>query len=173
MSFHLEPLAPSHFEQLYQPFDAVCRERRFLAFTHAGPKAEVFAYYQGILDRGETHFVALENQFVVGWCDVLRQFAHVRQHVGTLGMAVTASHRGRGLGRALIGKAIEHASGRGLSRIELTVHPENVAAQGLYASVGFVYEGSQRKAWLMDGVYFDIHCMARVSEGWHAAQQCA
>ncbi len=164
MSVVLEPLSQSHFEQLHCLFDAVCRERRFLAFTHAGPREETFAFYQGILDRSETHYVAVEDNHVVGWCDVLRQFAHVRQHIGTLGMAVAASRRGRGLGKALITKAIEHASTRGLTRIELTVHCQNLVAQSLYASVGFELEGTQRNAWLIDGVYFDVHSMARLSE---------
>ena len=164
MSVHIEPLSNSHFEHLHQLFDAVCREKRFLAFTHAGSKEETFSYYQGILDRADTHFVALENGAVVGWCDVLREFAHVRQHVGTLGMAVAASHRGKGVGSALIGKAIEHASRRGISRIELTVHTENAVAYALYSSMGFSLEGTQKNAWLIDGVYFNVHSMARLSE---------
>ena len=164
MSVALEPLTQGHFEQLHRLFDAGCRERRFLAFTHAGPRAETFAFYQGILERSETHYVAVEDNLVVGWCDVLRQFAHVRQHIGTLGMAVAASHRGRGVGRALITMAIEHASMRGLTRLELTVHSQNVVAQSLYTSVGFKLEGTQRNAWLMDGVYFDVHSMARLGE---------
>jgi ribosomal protein S18 acetylase RimI-like enzyme len=164
MSFHLEPLSTDHFEPLHELFDAVCREKRFLAFTHAGPQTETFSYYQGILDRAETHFVALSGNRVVGWCDVIRQFAHARQHVGTLGMAVAASQRGKGIGRALINQAIQHAGTRGLSRIELTVHAENKVAQALYESVGFVHEGIQRKGWCVDGVSFDVYSMARLSD---------
>ena len=164
MSFHLEPLSKNHFERLHLLFDSVCREKRFLAFTHAGPREETFTYYQSILDKAETHFVAVENEFVIGWCDVLCQFPHVRRHVGTLGMAVAASHRRCGIGRALITKAIESASERGLPRIELTVHTENLAAQLLYRSVGFNQEGTHSKAWLIDGVYFDVHSMARLGE---------
>lgn len=165
MPLPLAPLAPAHFESLHSLFDAVCRERRFLAFTQAGPREETFAYYQGILDRGDTHFVALDGERVVGWCDVLRQFAPVRQHIGTLGMSVAASHRGRGLGRALITQALAHATQRGLTRVELTVHCDNVVGQALYASVGFVVEGTQRNGWCMDGQYFDVLAMARLSPG--------
>jgi ribosomal protein S18 acetylase RimI-like enzyme len=163
MPFHLEPLQGSHFGQLHSLFDAVCKEKRFLAFTHAGPQEETFAYYQRILDGQETHFVAIDGGAVVGWCDILRQFAHVRHHVGTLGMAVAASHRGRGIGRALIEQALAAASDRSLTRVELTVHVENTAAQSLYSSVGFETEGTQRNAWLIDGSYFDVHFMGRLS----------
>lgn len=135
--FHLVPLSSSHFAQLHDVFDAVCREKRFLVF---------------------------DNHAVVGWCDVHRQFAHARQHVVTLGMAVAASHRGRGIGRALITKAIGHTSALGISRIELTVHTQNTVAQAFYSSVGFVHEGTQERAWRIDGVYFNVHFMARLTE---------
>ncbi len=164
MPLAIEPLSGCHFEQLHNLFDSVCREKRFMAFTHAGPRSETFAYYQGILDRKETHFVAVDGGTVVGWCDVLRQFPHVRQHVGNLGIAVAASHRGRGLGRLLITRAIEDATSKGLTRIELTVHADNLVGQALYKSVGFALEGIQRDSWLIDGRYFDVQLMARISE---------
>lgn len=135
-----------------------------MAFTHAGPREETFAYYTKILQGRETHFVAVLDEQVIGWCDVLRQFAHVKQHVGTLGMAVSARHRGQGVGRALIEAAISHASQRGLTRLELTVHSENVAAQSLYRSVGFQLEGTQVRAWRIGERYFDVLAMARLSD---------
>ena len=163
----IEPLNEGYFEGLHALFDSVCREKRFLAFTYAGSPEETYAYYRAILNRGDTHFVAVEGGIVTGWCDVLTQFAHVRRHVGTLGMAVAVSHRGKGTGRALIRAAIEHATGRSLTRIELTVHTENVAALALYQRVGFVHEGTQRRSWRIDDKYFDVHAMARLSDALH------
>ena len=164
MSFHLEPLGEAHFERLHNLFDSVCREKRFLAFVQAGPKEEGFAYYRRIIQSKDTHFVAVRAKDVIGWCDVLAQFADVRKHVGTLGMAVSAPDRGQGVGRALISEAIAHATQRGLTRIELTVHSENIAARALYQSVGFKDEGTQVRGWRIDGKYFDIYAMARLSD---------
>jgi GNAT superfamily N-acetyltransferase len=45
--------------------------------------------------------------------------------------------RGRGLGRALVEKALEVARERGCTRIELDVQSDNTAARALYTSVGF------------------------------------
>jgi ribosomal protein S18 acetylase RimI-like enzyme len=45
--------------------------------------------------------------------------------------------RGRGLGRALVQKALEVARARGCKRIELDVQSDNTAARGLYSSLGF------------------------------------
>jgi ribosomal protein S18 acetylase RimI-like enzyme len=162
MDLQIEPLHESHFERLYRLFDSVCRERRFLAFTEAPPIEEAFAFYRSALESGRPHFVAVRDRNVVGWCDVLPQVGQMRAHVGTLGMAVAAAERGKGIGRQLILAAIEGATQKGLRRIELTVHADNRVAQSLYRSVGFEHEGIQRRGWCLDGVYFDVHYMARL-----------
>lgn len=164
MSIHLEPLREAHFERLHHLFDAVCRERRFMAFTEAGPKEQTFAYYRSILVARHTHVVALRGAALVGWCDVLPHLGQMRAHVGTLGMAVASSERGKGVGRQLILAAISDATTKGLWRIELTVHSENHAAQALYKSVGFQYEGTQHRGWSLDGTNFDVYHMARISD---------
>lgn len=164
MLFQLEPLQEAHFEQLHHLFDAVCRERRFLSFTEAGPKEQTFAYYREVVLSGHTHFVAVQDDQVVGWCDILPVIGQMRSHVGVLGLGVAAEARGKGVGRALIQAAITKATERGLSRIELKVHSENHVALALYRSIGFVSEGTQHRGWHLDGRYFDIHHMARVGE---------
>lgn len=161
----IEPLHADHFERLHDLFDAVCRERRFMAFTHAGPREQTLAYYRQIVDGGQVHFVARRGSELLGWCDVLRQFAHTRQHVGVLGMAVAASARGQGVGRRLIEAALAEALARGLTRVELTVHVDNAVAQALYRSVGFETEGLLKRGWCLDGRYHDVWLMARLTEG--------
>ncbi len=77
-------------------------------------------------------------------------------------MAVAADVRGQGVGRQLITAALAQSARRGLTRIELTVHSRNLAAQALYKSVGFELEGIQRSGWCLDGECFDVHFMARL-----------
>jgi putative acetyltransferase len=125
---------------------------------------QTFAYYRSVLAGGHTHFVAVRGTALLGWCDVLPLSGQMRAHAGTLGMAVAAAERGKGIGRQLILAAISAAEAKGLRRIELTVHAENQAAQALYSRVGFEYEGTQRRGWCLDGAFFDVHHMARVSD---------
>lgn len=55
---------------------------------------------------------------------------------------VVPEHRGRGLGRALLEAAMEHARQRGAAHIELTTSEGDVAARSLYESAGFTnHEG--------------------------------
>jgi GNAT superfamily N-acetyltransferase len=50
---------------------------------------------------------------------------------------VLKGYRGRGVGRRLMRAAVEEAARRNCSRITLEVRRDNVAAQRLYASLGF------------------------------------
>jgi ribosomal protein S18 acetylase RimI-like enzyme len=50
---------------------------------------------------------------------------------------VVPDRRGRGLGRALLNAAMEHARGRGAAHIDLGTSEDDVAARALYESAGF------------------------------------
>jgi ribosomal protein S18 acetylase RimI-like enzyme len=50
---------------------------------------------------------------------------------------VVPERRGRGLGRALLEAAMDHARERGAARIDLNTSVGDVAARGLYESAGF------------------------------------
>jgi ribosomal protein S18 acetylase RimI-like enzyme len=50
---------------------------------------------------------------------------------------IVPERRGRGLGRALLEAAMDHARDRGAAHIELNTGETDVAARALYESVGF------------------------------------
>jgi putative acetyltransferase len=92
---------------------------------------------------------------------------HVREgkmrHSAWVGIAVHDAFYGRGVGRALMEKLLDLADRwLGLLRVDLTVVANNTRAIGLYEKLGFVLEGTQRKASYYDGQYWDVLCMARV-----------
>jgi ribosomal protein S18 acetylase RimI-like enzyme len=153
-------LAEAHFDGLRRVLDAVAREQRFLAFTRAPPLDDCLTFYRDIVAHDRSHFVALLEGAVVGWCDVLPTHGQARSHVGTLGIGLLASARGRGLGRALMQAALDKAWAKGLERIELTVRADNHNAKALYERMGFGTEGFQVKAFQIDGVAFDGFAMA-------------
>jgi RimJ/RimL family protein N-acetyltransferase len=60
---------------------------------------------------------------------------------GDIGMVVARDWRGRGVGSALMGAAIDWGREHGLHKISLSVFPHNAAAIALYRKFGFVEEG--------------------------------
>ncbi len=61
----------------------------------------------------------------------------VRDEAYVTNVAVTESERGRGVGRALVERAVENARACNASFISLEVRLSNAAAVSLYKSVGF------------------------------------
>lgn len=68
------------------------------------------------------------------------------RHVGTLGMGVVRAYSQQGIGSSLLARAIEHAWGSGLKRLELQVFADNAPAIALYERHGYEIEGRQRYA---------------------------
>ena len=149
-----------YFEGMRQVLDVVAREKKYLAFLQAPPVDETYAFYRNILANDFCQVIAVQDGVVVGWCDVLPTHGEARAHVGTLGIAVIPPLRGRGIGTKLIEAVISRAWEKGLSRIELTVRIDNAKAKALYERFAFTVEGINRKAFLVDGEYFDTYFMA-------------
>jgi len=160
MTITIEPLAAGHFGELHSVLDFVAREGRYLSFLRAPAQPQAFAFFQGILDRGSPHFVALSFGRVVGFCDVLPTHGEARAHVGILGIGLLPEFRGQGTGASLMTAAVARAWEKGLTRIELSVRTDNARARRLYERLGFVIEGRNRRAVCVDGQYFDSFSMA-------------
>jgi len=89
-----------------------------------------------------------------------------RRHCGSIGMGVHDAYQGRGVGRALMGAALDLADNwLGLRRLELSVYADNAPAIALYQRSGFVVEGRSAAYALRNGVYVDALHMARVHPG--------
>lgn len=164
MNAEILPLAESHFEGLRLALDTVAREKRFLSFQQAPPPEQAFAFYRNILANDLCQYVALLSGEVAGWCDVLPGHGESRLHTGTLGIGVIPQARHCGIGSALMRATIAKAWAKGLSRIELTVRADNLNAKALYERFGFQTEGLQRRAFMVDGAFYDSYSMALLAD---------
>ena len=148
-------LAPGYRSAL----DSVAHERRYLSSLEAPPIERTLAFVASNIANGNPHFVAIAEDQIVGWCDIVRDSHPWRRHVGTLGMGVVANFRGQGIGRMLIVAALAAAKAEQFRRVQLDVYSSNANAIALYESVGFVVEGRQRDAILNDDGYCDLLTM--------------
>lgn len=148
---------------LHRAIDRVARERRFLASTSARYVEEIEELIERQRNADAPIYVLDSGVSICGWIDI-RAGRRARSHVGTLGMGVIKSQRGKGYGMRLMRRALAHAFGRsGLLRVELEVFCDNLPAIQLYRKCGFVVEGSKRQAIRIDDQLKDVALMARLT----------
>ena len=105
--------------------------------------------------------MAVTEDKVVGWADIIPKQKGSAQHTGELGMGIVASCRGQGIGKELLEKVIRHSWEIGLKRLELEVFASNLIAISLYERYGFEHEGTKQNARFVDGEYEDVLIMAQ------------
>ena len=124
----------------------VAEERRYLRAARRHADAAVFV----VEDDGE----------LVARLSVARDPHPASRHVADLGLMVAASHRRRGIGRALLTQAADWARGAGVRKLELHVFPWNEPAIALYESFGFEREGYRKGHYQRSGEEVDAVLMA-------------
>ena len=125
---------------------SVSEERRSLKAVRRFPHAAVF--------------VAEDERGIVGRLSVARDSHPASPHVADLGLMVAAGQRRRGIGRALLERAVEWAREVGVMKLELHVFPHNEPAIRLYEQFGFEREGLRRAHYRRAGELVDAILMA-------------
>jgi ribosomal protein S18 acetylase RimI-like enzyme len=105
--------------------------------------------------------VAALGDGICAWLELHRLHPRRLEHVALLTLAVGRRHRRRGLGRALLDRAVAWARRVGVVKISLHVRSGNGAAIALYRSCGFVEEGRERDQVRGDEGFEDNLIMAR------------
>ena len=124
----------------------VSDERRYLKALRRHPHAAVF-----VVEDGER---------IVGRLSVARDAHPASFHVADLGLMVAAGYRRRGVGRALLARAVKWARTAHVRKLELHVFPHNEPAIALYEGFGFVREGFRREHYRRGSGYVDAILMA-------------
>jgi RimJ/RimL family protein N-acetyltransferase len=125
---------------------AVGDERRYLRAIRRSTDAAVF--------------VAVTDEGIVGRLSLARDTHPASRHVADLGLMVAAGYRRRGIGRALLERAVEWAGAVGVEKLELHVFPYNEPAIRLYERFGFEHEGLRRGHYRRGGELVDAVLMA-------------
>ena len=124
-----------------------------MALVEAPPLAAVREFVLRNLNDGAPHLIAVDDQSVVGWCDIVPDVRESARRCARLGMGVDPDYRGRGIGSQLLEAALAAARERGLERIELQVLESNQVAVRLYKRFGFQQDGLLKNARKLDGQY--------------------
>jgi formyltetrahydrofolate-dependent phosphoribosylglycinamide formyltransferase len=96
---------------------------------------------------------------LVGTAGFFRADGEKSAHRGNIwGVYLRPDARGRGIARALIEAVLAYARTQ-VRQVHLAVVTDNAAARHLYERLGFVTYGTEPRALLVDGRYFDEHLM--------------
>jgi ribosomal protein S18 acetylase RimI-like enzyme len=119
--------------------------------------AEIVTRLTPAPDGSRSTFGAFVDKQLAGILAVIRpERAKLRHCVELAGMYVAPEYRRRGLGAALVDRALIHAhSLPGVRQVKLGVNANNRAARSLYQSRGFVRVGVEPEALCIDGRYYD------------------
>ena len=148
-------------EGFHNALSSVVNERKYLLTLNPPSFSNVSDFIHKNIDNNSAQYVAVVDDEVIGWADIIPRETEAMRHVGLLGMGVVAAHRGKGIGSQLLKNVIRHSWGAGLKRIELEVFTTNTVAVELYKRNGFELEGTKRNARYLDGRYEDAHFMAQ------------
>jgi RimJ/RimL family protein N-acetyltransferase len=99
---------------------------------------------------------ALERGEVIGWCNIQRMTPPTFTHRARWEWVPPRQRRWLPAPRGRSQRRFR----RGLIRVELQVRTDNAPAITLYEKMGFVREGVERDAFLVDGEYCDALSMA-------------
>jgi RimJ/RimL family protein N-acetyltransferase len=156
----IRPARESDARSVRDAVKAVAAEKWYLATVDGFSLEETRAFLQRVVDGVLPELLALVEDEVVGFCDILPNSAQGFTHVGRLGLGVRFEWRRQGIGRRLLGACLSLARDAGIEKVELEVFSDNVAATRLYDSFGFRQEGLKVRGRKLEGRYQDVLLMA-------------
>jgi ribosomal protein S18 acetylase RimI-like enzyme len=132
---------------------------------HRATPVEAIAARFRDTEGGNFTLGAFEDGRLAGMATFVRETGMKDRHKGRIyGVYVSAAHRGKGIGRALIGQLLERAKrDESLEQILLAVGTTQDAAKGLYTSFGFEVYGTEPRGLKVGSTYVDEdHMILRI-----------
>jgi ribosomal protein S18 acetylase RimI-like enzyme len=160
--FTITAITAANIPEFYQVVSQVVEELQYFSSTAPPPFDEVERSVLRNIEQGYAHYIATANGHIVGWVDISAKKKLTEQHCAILGIGVLKEFRGKGIGKALLQTAHEHAWNSDISRIELDVLNDNKAAIALYKSHGYGLEGIKKRAVKLNDQYLDVVIMASI-----------
>lgn len=163
-AIHLRPANQDDATDLLYLLEAVVAEQVYIGMEMPSADADdERSWIRQLQNRRRVLLlVADDNGRAVGMLTLTPgQFGQKDAHVAALGLMVAPTHRGMGIGRAMVEYAVEWAREHEYEKIQLQVFSSNTRALSLYETLGFEEEGRRRRAFKLPEIgYADAVMMA-------------
>jgi ribosomal protein S18 acetylase RimI-like enzyme len=169
----IRAVSSTGYEEVLPYFATVLRESGRDGVPHFTPNRDRDVYAPDWIERIRSRlalplehlgwmrlWVAFDGEVPVGNVDCRASEHAADTHRIQLGIAISRSHRGRGLGRRLMLHAIEWARANRFAWIDLGVFGGNRPARTLYETLGFKQTGYIEDRFRIDGERIDEVLMA-------------
>jgi len=160
MEFEVRKITATDIADYRSALDSVVSEKKYLLTVQTPTLEDTDRFIRRNIKNNYAQYVALVEDKIVGWADIIPHEKELIKHVGLLGIGVISEYRGKGIGKELLIHTINHARETGLQRLELEVFANNVAAIELYKQLGFEQEGIKRNARYINDRYEDVCIMS-------------
>ncbi len=159
-TLYIRASRPGAHEQIAAVMNQPQVRRGTLRLPHTSPE-QVRSWLETPSD-GSLQLVAERDGVILGAAGLHRQTGR-RHHAAVLGMSIHDAYHRQGVGKALLFDLVDAADNwLNITRIELTVFTDNVAAIALYEKSGFETEGIHRAYAFRHGAFADVVAMARI-----------
>jgi ribosomal protein S18 acetylase RimI-like enzyme len=156
----IRPACESDAASACEAVNAVAAEKWYLATVDGFSLEETRTFLKRVVGGALPQVLAVVDDEVVGFCDIIPNTAKGFTHVGRLGMGVRFEWRRQGIGHRLMDACLSLARKAGIEKVELEVFSDNVAAIRLYDSFGFSQEGRKVRGRKLEDRYQDVTLMA-------------
>jgi RimJ/RimL family protein N-acetyltransferase len=161
MAVTVRNATPADLDELMVLREAVAAEGRWIGAEVPLDEARDRSVYAASIERGSMFVAELDGELVGNLGMDVPPYK-----VAELGMLVKDGHRGRGIGSALLERAIGYAREQGCHKVALQHWPHNEAARALYEKYGFEQEGYLRRHYpRKDGALWDAVVMGLLLDG--------
>ncbi len=161
-SMEILPIGIEHANQFNEVITAIASEDIFAIQPDTLSVKSVHRFIERQLVEGAPMFIALDNERLVGWCEISLSDTAYSEHSGVLSMGILTGYRGQGVGSWLIRKCISAGRSMGIERIELSVLENNPEAHRFYLGKGFKVEGKKLRSLCINGIYHHETLMALI-----------
>lgn len=136
-------------------------------FRHINIKVDMNWFDSYMSDRGKTVRCAIvqkDDDKILGLVSFV-SINYMNQSAEFHIMIGDKDNQGQGMGTFAVKEMLHHAFyNMNLHRIELTVLDSNKRAQHFYEKIGFIREGTKRKAKFKNGEFVDMHLYSVLKE---------